>query len=463
MHAPPCHDGFTAMIPVGKSDKIGTPPNQKSKGSTHLKTFINSKLILYGPLPATLLAVLWFLAIEFKTPIIRGRTTTMDLVRATDRLVQKHVREFGDTPQTYTELRLYALARGESYSAYDVWGERLEYLRLGKVNYFLRSFGRDGLQNRPQSSPDIGVYHWGQMAQRGLRYDDINGAMHARPSVVLFAGADNSSGTWHARIFVDPTTGNRRLLVRSREHNNLFMLAPHDYVEEFLWIPGQDKIAFTASQSQRYSDGLYIWDLRTDEASNLFSLDPDVNDLDPGSKQRRLYVAMSAVRNSNPPSVAVFAMASNDFILDPHKFFHPSNLHVFSLGERVIHTKPRTNLKTRGDLYDLDFLGTVTLSQGGEGTPLQQAWLSLPLGGDWEKGVISWQNFAAQYSKSQLAPYAIWGLAMLYDDAAKREGRSSRAGQILASYGVELGAAMTKLIVAPSYIRAIGAWIAESS
>ncbi len=422
-----------------------------------------SSRILWGALLPVILAVLWISAIAFKAPIIRGRTMTMDLIRSTDNLIQQHVRQFGDTPHSYTELRLYALERNGTYSAYDVWGERLEYLRLGKVNYLLRSFGLDGVQNRPKYSPDIGVYHWGQMAQRGLQYDEKNGVMHARPSVVLFAGADSSSGAWHARIFVDPMTGNRRLLVRSREYNNFFMLAPHDFVEEFLWIPGQDKIAFTASQSNRYSDGLYIWDLNKDEASNLFSLDPEINDLDPGAKQRRLYVAMSSVSASNPPTVAVFALASNDFVLNPHKFFHPSNLHIFTLGEQLTHSKPKVAPKLKGDLYNLDFLGTVTVAPGGEGLPIQQAWLSLPLGGDWEKGVMAWQSFAAQHTKSQLAPYAIWGLSMLYDDAAKREGRASRTGQILASYGVELGTAMTKLIVAPSYIRGIGAWIAGQS
>lgn len=421
----------------------------------------NSSCLFWGPLLATAFTIFWFMAVTFKAPILRGRTNTMELIRATDNLIQSHVREFGDTPQGYSELRLFALSRNRSYSVYDVWGERLEYLRLGKVNYLLRSFGVDGLQNRPGRSPDLGVYHWGQMPEQGLRYDDQNGAMHARPSVVLFAGSDSSTGAWHARIFVDPMTGNRRLLVRSRERTNFFMLAPHDFVEEFLWIPGQEKIAFTASQSNKYSDGLYLWDLRTDEASNLFSLDSNTNDLDPGAKQRRLYVAMSSVRDSNPPSIAVFALTSNSFVLDPKKFFHPSNLHVFSLGERIVHVQPTVDLKARADLYNLDFLGTVTVASGGEGSPLQKAWLSLPLGGDWEKGVLAWQNFAAQYSKSQLAPYAVWGLTMLYDDASNREGRSSREGQILRSYAMELGTAMTKMIVAPSYIRGIGAWIAE--
>jgi hypothetical protein len=421
------------------------------------------KTFFWGPFFAGTLVVLWALAITLKAPIFNGRSVTRERIRETDHLIQKHVREFGEAPGSYSELRLYALERDLGYSAYDVWGERLEYVRLGKINYFLRSFGVDGIQNRPNESPDIGIYHWGQMAPRGLSYDDQAGAMHARPSVVLFAGSDNSTGTWHARIFVDPVTGRRRLLAGSRKHPSYFMMAHHDHVEEFLWLPGQDKIVFTASQSQHYSDGLYLWDLQSDEASNLFTLQAGGSDLTPGFKQRRLYLALSAVRSGNPPSVAVFALESNDFILNPHRFFHPTNLNVFSLAERVVHRKPKTNQKNQGDLYDLDFLGTVTIASGGEPTPLQKAWLNLPLGGDWEKGVIAWQNFAAQYSKSQLAPYAIWGLAMLYEDAAGREGVSTRAGQILSSYAAELGTAMTKMSVAPSYIRSIGAWIAEQN
>ena len=102
-------------------------------------------------------------------------------------------------------------------------------------------------------------------------------------------------------------------------------------------------------------------------------------------------------------------------------------------------------------------------SSGGEGSPLQKAWLKLPLGGDWEKGVTSWQDFASSYGKSQLSPYAVWGVAMFYQEAAKKAGRQSRTGQIFTSYSVELGTALTKMIVAPGYVRGIGAWFSEQS
>ena len=418
---------------------------------------------LLAPILALAFLAAWILSVSLQYPLVRARTLTKDMIVATDSVIQNHVRDFGDTPTTINELRLYAMKTAKSYSLYDAWGQRLEYLRLGKVNYLLRSFGADGVQNRPTRSPDIGAYHWGQIAEFGLRYDEQSGVMNPRPSVVLFAGADNSTSTWHAKLFVDPITGSRRLLARSRLKDNLYMLAPHDAVEEFLWIPGQEKIVFTASQSLRYSDGVYVWDLRTDHASNLFALDAEGHDLDPGSKQRRLHVAMSSVSDTNPPKVAVFATPADQVILNPRQFFHPNNLHVFSLGSAITHHSMTSSKSAQKDLYDLGFLGTVTIARGGEGSPLQKAWLKLPLGGDWEKGVIAWQDFASQNGKTQLAPYAVWGVAIFYQEAAKRAGLRSRAGQIFTSYSVELGAAMTKMIVAPGYVRGIGAWIARQS
>jgi len=422
-----------------------------------------SKSFLYSPLAAVLTVLIWCVPTFLNVPVFRGRTATVEMIRLTDNLIQNHVREWGDTPKNFSEIRLYARQRGLTYSAYDAWGERFEYLRLGKVNYLVRSFGSDGVQNSLRGPGDIGAYHWGYMVAKGLRYDDENGAMHPRPSVVLFAGADDASSKWHAKLFVDSLTGVRRLLVRSRERANFFMLAPHDAVEEFLWVPGQAKIVFTASQSARYSDGLYVWDLAKDEASNLFALDPESTDLDPGSKQRRLYLALSSVRNSNPPTVAVFAAAADEVMLNPNRFFEPSNLHIYSLGSTVVHTKPKSDFLEKSSLYDVGFLGTETLVAGGEGSPLQKAWLRLPLGGDWEKGVSAWQDFASTYGKSQLTPYAVWGVAMFYQEAAKRAGPSSRTGQIFNSYSVELGTAMSKMIVAPGYVRGIGAWFRAQS
>ena len=417
--------------------------------------------LIFGPIAALCVAASWSFAIHFKPIILRARSTTLAFIHDNDALVQSHVREYGDTPQSLNELRLYAQKKGLHYNAFDAWGERLEYLRLGKVNYTIRSFGADGVQNRPGEAADPGVFRWGPMVEHGLQYNERDGATYARPSVVLFAGADESQGKWHAKLFVDPVSGIRRLLVRSRERTNFYMLAPHDGVEEFLWLPGQQKIIFTASQSERYSDGVYVWDLHKDESFNLFALDPDGSDIDPGTKQRRLYLALSSVRVSNPPSLAVFAEPVDQLMLDPKKFFHPRNLHVFTLGEQIVHLRPAAAAAKQKTLHDMSFLGMTTVAEGGEGSPLQKAWLRLPLGGDWEKGVIAWQDFASLYGKTQLAPYAVWGLTMFYQEAAKQAGYNSRNGQIFMGYSGELCRALSNMVVAPGYLRAIGAWMGE--
>jgi hypothetical protein len=164
---------------------------------------------------------------------------TEQLIRATDKLVQNHVRAWGEAPKSMNELRLFARQTYSRYSAYDIWGERLEYLRLGKINYTIRSFGADGFQNKPGESPDPGIFRWGPLEERGLKYNEDSGNMQSRPSIVLFAGADDSSGNWHAKLFVDVVSGTRRLLVRDRRESKFYMLAHHDGVEEFLWCRGR--------------------------------------------------------------------------------------------------------------------------------------------------------------------------------------------------------------------------------
>jgi hypothetical protein len=419
----------------------------------------NRNTWIVGPLAAAVFVLTWILCIQFKLMIDDPDQMTAALIKSNEKIIRNYVRAWGETPASLNDIRLYARQTGTQFVNYDVWGERLEYLRLGKVNYTLRSFGADGVQNRPGTRLDPGVFHWGLLLEKGLRYDEESGPMHARPSVVLFAGADDSRGLWHAKLFVDPISGSRRLLVRSRQKKNLYMLAPHDGVEEFLWVPGQQKIIFTASQSARYADGLYIWDLEKDEANNLFMLDGDMAELDPGNKQKNFYVALSAIRNENPPSVAVFVQSASSILLDPRAFFHPTNLHVFNLGDKIEHVYPDKAASQQRTLFNMEFLGFATVSPGGTGNTLQSAWMRLPMGGDWDKAVLTWQDFASSYGKSMLAPYAVWGISMIYSEASKSAGRGSKNGQIFASYSLELGRALSQMSVAPGYARAIGAWI----
>jgi hypothetical protein len=176
-----------------------------------------------------------------------------------------------------------------------------------------------------------------------------------------------------------------------------------------------------------------------------------------------MYLSLSSVSASNPPTVSVFAAPAAQFLLDPRKFFHTSNLHVFTISEPARHMKSSGTMLGGGDFYNTDFLGSLTLSPGGDGALIQKAWLSLPQGGDFEKGLLAWQDFSSKFAKTVMAPYAILGVAMFYQDAAKHAGIKSREGQIFMSYSTELGGALSKMISAPGYIRGIGAWIASGT
>jgi hypothetical protein len=411
---------------------------------------------------ATASLAAWMILCLWTWPFANPVTRTDELIQSTDALIQTHIRAWGEAPASLNELRLFAKQTYSPYSAFDMWGQRLDYLRLGIVNYAVRSFGADGVQNRPGGALDPGVSRWGPLEERGLRYNTEAAPLQARPSVVLFAGADDHSGRWHAKIHVDPGSGARRLLARDRQDVRFYMMAAHDGVEEFFWVPGRLKIVFTATQSARYADGVYLWDLQTDDVINLVDIRSDGSGINPARQERRLHVALSAIIEDATPVVSVFMVDAAQGALDPKDFFQRKNIHEFSLGAVPAHTYSPVLANKQADVaggfHTLDFLGTLTVSPQGVGNPQQVAWLRLPMGGDWEKAVIKWQEFAAAYGRTPLAPYAVWGLSMFYSEASKQSGLDSKQSRVLTSYSLELARALVAMPSAPGYVRAIGAW-----
>jgi hypothetical protein len=422
---------------------------------------LSLRAFLWGPLAAICMVALWIIAVEKKVILRDPVAATSALILANDGIIQNHLRAWGELPDSLNDLRLFARQNSDRYSSFDIWGERLEYLRLGDGLYTIRSFGADGIQNRPGTPVNPGVAHLGPMVEKGLTYNPREGVAHPRPAVVLYAGADDSAGKWHAQIYFDPRSGAKRLLVRSHANGDLFMVAPHDGVEEFLWFPDEERIVFSASHSDRYEDGLFVWDLKSDESYNLFSLGTEESDGPTGNRQTTRHVALAYVTATTPVEVGVFTAPSTILRLDPKAFFNRKNLHVFVMDKKIKHIKPAENAAQSSTLHDKEFLGSLTLAEGGGGNSLQKAWLALPMGGDWEKSMLAWQEFATQHGKTQLGPYAVLGLAMFYAEAAKVAGVSSKDGKIFSSFSVELGNSLSTMVAAPSYVRAIGAWMGD--
>ncbi|MCX6127404.1 MAG: hypothetical protein NTV34_22005 [Proteobacteria bacterium] len=392
------------------------------------------------------------------------RRTTDEMMRSNDSLIQSYARKFGEAPPSLNELRLYAKLHGRNYSQVDSWGGRFEYLRLGHVNYTLRSFGEDGVQNTESSESDPGIFRWGQLVKVGLQYDYESGAHQARPSIMLFAGADDPQRKWHAKLFLDSATGSRRLLVRNKKILNLYMLAPHDGIEEFLWLPDGERLVFTASGSARYADGLWLWDLKKDHASNLLEFEKSHDGLKPIKLERTMFLALSAVSKDAKPKVSVFMAPANNLTLDPAWFFHPQNLHVYEIGldGNFEHTYPKQGLERERTLFDYEWMGQSTVASGGNGAGLQKAWLKLPRSGSWETAMTSWQEYAVTNAQSPLAAYAVWSLSLFYRDAALEAKGRAKEAVVLKGLSIELSQGVRKMLAAPGWMRAVAKNLVEN-
>jgi hypothetical protein len=403
--------------------------------------------------------LIWALLTEYVYSHAILRRTTEDRIRYNDQLIQTYTRKFGEVPSSLTELRLFAKSLNKVFQPSDAWGGRLEYLRLGRINYTMRSFGEDGVQNTLKSSPDPGVFRWGQMVKDGLVYDYDAGRHQIRPSVVLFAGADDQERRWHAKLFLDAATGLRRILVRSRSIMNLYMLAPHDGIEEFLFLPGGRYIVFSASGSSRYSDGLWIWDLESDSCANLLEFSRTFGSINPAKHAQALFVALANVTISDQgPIVSAFIVPTPTVERDPHDFFHPKNLHQFVIkdGEVTSHLLPDQKTALQKSFFDYEWMGSSTIASKGTGSGVQRVWQQLPRAGAWDEAMTAWQDFASTHSSSPLAPYAVWSLALFYFDAAK-ESRDSKESEVLKGYGRELSVGLSRMPAAPGWLKWYGA------
>lgn len=405
------------------------------------------------------LLVTWILAVEFgKQKQVMTRLTE-NQIRRNDQLVQSFVRTYNEVPRSFLELRLFAIVSKKNLETHDAWGSRLEYLRLGRINYTIRSFGADGTQNTLDTDLDPGVFRWGQLIAKGLQYDFQSKNESERPSVVLFAGLDDVDRRWHAKLFLDPKDGTRQLLVRSRVKQNLYMLAPHDGIEEFLFLPEGQKIIFTASGSKRYKDGLWIWDLVTDQCFNVLEFTSYFGGLSVSKQERPLALALGAIVRD--PDLKTFTVSS--YIADRRgssvkleDFFSTKYLHKFVFFDGVLkdHVMPNVDSPNQKVLFDMDWIYDSTVLQKGEGASVQKAWQNLPRDGDYEVAMEKWQQFTTTYSNVALTPYAVLAQALFLSDAAKHSGTSQEA-RVLKGFSVELFNALPRMVSAPQWMREI--------
>jgi len=403
-------------------------------------------------------SLLWIAAIPGEGESFKAEEKTEHKLAHVRRLITEFESDYGHVPASLTKLRAYGRIKAFSVSSYDAFGVPLEYVRLDHKHYILRSFGASGGQATLLSSP----------TQSALLAEPLPPAtpiyrFHPDPEPNLFpsvfsSGADSPNREWYARIYTNPEDGKRRLMVRHRRRDQFFMMAHHDFVEEFFWLPSSYRIVYTASSSSRYQDGIYLWDLLDDTTQNL--LHSGLGNVAPGAQSLSDYWYLSiSGYDIRQMRLHVFAYPDYNQPLDPLEFYSTANLYAISIPERKGQAHQIELAMPQDGVTALDFFRSHSQNLVVPDNPSleQAAWLNLSFDGSAEETIDSWQSFAEQYYRSPLFSYALWYLGSLYSDLYRDLSKNADSSQasIARSYASEYFLALSLNPLAPSYLRGL--------
>ncbi len=403
----------------------------------------------------------------------RPQKDTRDALAEVNKTLRGFLEKNKQTPSDLNVLRAYAKAERKPFTAYDAYGARLDYVRLGEERYILRSFGEDGVQNSLDSAPDLGIVHWGVRARTGLNYRYTSAPQLDIFPAVLLEGADSPNRQWLARLFIDPATRDRRLVVRHKSKSDLFMVAQHAGVEEFLWMPSGYQVVFTATGDHRYRDGIFLWDLVEDRLTNLLDLTSGdlAGTLSPTGRPAKLALSLAGVSVGGPTVYAYFA-DRRDVPIDPAVFFSKARLLTFVVPEKKgasMRHVPTANADVTPGTPPFTRLLDLTTHVHGEkqlatgGLKVQRTWLRLKLQGDMEKVLLAWHGFSEHQAGSPLFPYCLWFLSSIYSESfSVLASGQSRDADVLRTYGTEVARALVNYPLTPSYLRGLALFTYEN-
>ncbi len=404
------------------------------------------------------LPILWILAIPQSPGAKRADRQNRSKLHNAHALIQWFRAEFGEVPESLTELRAYSRFVKKALSAYDAYGEPLQYVRLDSDNFLLRSFGSDGNQNTVLDQEDQGLVSWNVLDGPAPTPDFVNGPSLLPYSPAMLYGTDSPNQQWHARIFLSVRDGARQLLVNHRQRRNLFMMARHDMVEEFLWLPSGYQIIYSATGSSRYNDGLYLWDLLEDRTINLLDRVLGRDAIGIAGGVANLWLSLSGFDRQRQ-TVYFFAGRNDGSSLDPRLFYAPGNLHALTIP--ADHSPSKLTMPLAQDVHDantwnppIDHL-KQQLRLPTRLPNLQAKLLSLPLQGDIEPTILAWQNYCVETKNNAIFPYCLWYLSHLFNDAYRATLEIDKeAADRLRALGAEMSHALARYPLAPTYLKA---------
>lgn len=405
---------------------------------------------------------LWYVATVWPEFNFGGEMRTRSQLRRLQELVAKHKTVAEHLPRDIAELRIFALQNQYSFSLYDGFARRIQYETLSKDHYCIKSFGEDGAENTIHSPLDPCVCDLPPTAAEPPLYDYASDAKAQLFPALLLMGARAPMGSLTAEIQVDYDNQKRTLVVRDLNRPEFILTAAHPGIEEFFWLPSGYEIVFSATSSIRYHDGIYVWDLLTNQMRNL--LEDFVNDIHVKSNaaEKHFFISLSGI-DEGGHSLYAFIAADQDNSLPPEQFFSKKNLYKISLpkDDRTHVTFDPAFKNKKGDVFESAPIQLTSGVQTGPlGLPVQAIWGHLPTTGPMFSVIDQWQEFSVTYPKTPLFPYSLWYLSSIYADSFRQmAGPQPKQAQTLRAFGMELSKALSRLSMAPSYLRAMSIYM----
>ncbi len=407
--------------------------------------------------------LIWFLLTPKPDNNWNAQKETERTLAQTQRTIESYRRKFSELPEDTADIRLFARGLDRKYAPYDGYGRRLQYLPLSREHYVVRSYGKDGNDNTYHSAEDPTLSSLPRLPLLPPQYKEPEeGAMRLYPAVLLM-GAKSPKNNLVAQLLVDYQGKKRQLLVRDLKKPRFHMIANHAGVEEFFWLPSGYEIVFTATNADRYQDGLFVWNVLTNEMRNLMNEFQQIFNIARGRDAPEYYLSLSSLDKAGL-NFYVFIAQKVSAELEPERFYSDEFFYKVSIPKKTsatvtfewMHGKAKNSTfksvpETIQDIYT-PFVGSEA----------QVAWSRLPTNGSIQYVIEKWQDFSVSNAKSPAFPYSLWWLSSIYSDAYKvLEKKSKREANTLRAYGAELARALNRLSMAPSYLQAMGASVSR--
>lgn len=362
-------------------------------------------------------------------------------------------------PHSISEIRNFAHSQKKQFSPYDAWGTRLDYRVFNHKNFYVKSFGPLMTEGNIVNDQTITFTHFQDKLNDAIEINQKKLRFPIYPAVIL-EGIKSPDTKLVAQLEIDRFSQQKVLVVRSLDRQNFVISSFHDRVNEFLWLQNSEEIVFTAEKTDRYSQGIYLWNLKTGLTENLLK---DLKNTNLNIKSDLLAITLSTTYETDRLSIIHFHAAQSDYDygLSPTHLFSPSNRYRLI---RHKSAKKKQWLINRLKVIDRQIhwssnRATRFMSMRG-GYTRQKVWNSLPFGGQIEETIDSWQKFSAESTESPLFPYSLWWLCSIYWDSFARIKQTNQSEAfVLRNFGIEISQVLEEMQVAPVHLRQMAKYI----